>query len=193
MTLPTRITVLRIFLTFVIVVLLFVPGVLAKSLSLVLFFVAAGTDWLDGYLARRLNQVSPRGVLLDPIADKILVLGLLLTFVWLGVVRGWMVLVIVIRELLVTGVRLFAANRHVVIPAAREGKHKTVSQMVTICVVLAALLVRELRTTDGPGALERWMEPAILWCMWITVGLTVISGVSFFWRNRSVFTHASVR
>ncbi|MBI3311980.1 MAG: CDP-diacylglycerol--glycerol-3-phosphate 3-phosphatidyltransferase, partial [Candidatus Omnitrophica bacterium] len=130
--LPNKLTLLRIFLTFLIMGLLFVPGVWAKSLCLALFLLASMSDWLDGYLARRFSQVSPLGVLLDPIADKVLVIGILLAFVQLRLVPAWMVLAILMRELVITGVRLYALNRHVVIPAAREGKHKTVSQMVTI-------------------------------------------------------------
>jgi len=189
MNLPTKLTVLRIVLTFLIMGLLFVPGALAKSLSLALFCLASATDWWDGYLARRLHQITPLGILLDPIADKILVIGLLLTFVQLELVRAWMVLVIVIREFLITGVRLYAASRHVVIPAAREGKHKTVSQMVTIFIILSLLLVRDL-LSDASG-FEPWMHQVILWCLWVTVMFTVISGASFFWRNRLILFNAS--
>ncbi|PIQ83784.1 MAG: CDP-diacylglycerol--glycerol-3-phosphate 3-phosphatidyltransferase, partial [Candidatus Omnitrophica bacterium CG11_big_fil_rev_8_21_14_0_20_63_9] len=81
MTLPTKLTVLRIFLTFLTMALLFVPGPAAKAWALAGFIVASLTDWLDGWLARRWNQMSPLGALLDPIADKVLVLGVFLAFV----------------------------------------------------------------------------------------------------------------
>lgn len=191
MNLPTKLTVLRIVLTFLIMGLLFIPGVLAKGLCLGLFLLACATDWWDGQLARRLNQVTPLGILLDPIADKILVIGLLLSFVQLELVRAWMVLVIVIREFLITGVRLYAAGRHLVIPAAREGKHKTVSQMVTVLIILSVLFVRHL--FSNASGFELWMLRVILWSMWVTVGLTVISGASFFWRNRSMLLNAATR
>jgi len=184
--LPNKLTLVRILLTFLIMGLLFVPGAVARGLCLGLFLVAAATDWWDGYLARRLHQVSPLGILLDPIADKVLVIGLLLAFLQLGLIRAWMVLVITIREFLITGVRLYAASRHLVIPAAREGKHKTVSQMLTILIILVLLVVREVVSESAAGGVEAWMRDLILWCMWVTVMLTIISGASFFWRNRSM-------
>lgn len=191
MNLPTKLTILRIVLTFLVMGLLFVPGPLAKGLCLILFLLAAATDWLDGYLARRSHQITPLGTLLDPIADKILVIGIFLAFVQLELIRAWMLLVIVTRELVITGVRLYAASRHVVIPASREGKHKTVSQMVTIVVTLVLLFVRECLTGPFAETFTVWMSAVILWCMWATVVLTVISGVSFFWRNRTVLADAA--
>jgi len=187
MTFPTKLSVLRILLTFLIMALLFLPGWVAKSAALASFLLAALTDWLDGYLARRWGQTSPMGALLDPIADKVLVLGTLLAFVQLALVPAWMVLVIALREFLITGVRLFAASRQIVLAAAREGKHKTVSQVVTVGLILGVLLIEELLPAQGrsPGveALMRW---AILGCMWATMVLTVISGTAFFWRHRTL-------
>jgi len=184
--LPTKLTVLRVVLTFFIMGLLFVPGPLPKALCVGLFVLAALTDWWDGWLARKTGQISALGVLLDPIADKVLVIGLLLAFVQLGLVRAWMVLVIAVREFLITGIRLYAARGHVVIAAAREGKHKTVSQMLTIFVILSLLLARELLPGASAEHFALWMPRVILWCMGVTVALTVWSGAMFFWRNRTV-------
>ena len=191
MSLPTKLTLLRIVLTFLLMGLLAVPGAAAKAGCLAIFLLAAATDWADGYLARRWHQTSRTGVLLDPIADKILVLGTLLMFVQLSLISAWMVLVILIRELGITGVRLYAAGRQIVIPAAREGKHKTVSQMATITVILLLLVARELLHGDAARQLATWMPAVIAGCMWGTVMLTVISGMSFFWRNRAVWLEAS--
>ena len=171
--------------------LLFVSGPLAKAVCLALFLLAAATDWCDGYLARRRNQITPLGILLDPIADKILVIGILLVFVQLRLVPAWMVLVILIRELLITSVRLSAASRHTVIPAAAEGKQKAVSQMLAIFIILTLLLIRECVSGPAVAQFEPMIPHIILWSMWVAVVLTVISGVSFFWRNRSLFTHSS--
>ena len=96
MTLPTKLTALRIILAFLVMDLLFVPGWAAKAAALGCFFVAGATDWLDGYLARRLGQATPLGALLDPIADKVLVLGVFIAFVQLRLVPAWMVLIIVL-------------------------------------------------------------------------------------------------
>ena len=187
MTLPTKLTVLRILLTFVVFALLLTPGWVAKLAALGGFAIASLTDWLDGFLARRWRQTSPLGTLLDPIADKVLVLGTFLAFVQLGLVPAWMVLVIFFRESLITGVRLFAASRHIVLAAAKEGKHKTVSQMVTLFVLLFALVIREFPGSESlPSQVHAASPTLILICLWVTVILTVQSGTMFFWRHRTV-------
>ena len=193
MTLPTKITVLRIVLAVVIMGLVTVPGLVAKIVCLVLFTLASLTDWLDGYLARRLKQTSPLGILLDPIADKVLVLGVLVSFVQLHVVPAWMVMVILARELLITGVRLYAASRHFVLAAAKEGKHKTTSQMITVILILVSFVVEEAFAGHPPQPLDHLMAQGIAWALWITVVLTVISGASFFWRHREILLDAMAR
>lgn len=191
MNVPLKLTLLRILLTFVIMGLLFTTGWPAKLAALVGFLLASMTDWLDGYLARRWHQTTPLGALLDPIADKVLVLGMFLAFVQLRLIPAWMVLIIVLRELLITGVRLFAASRHVVLQAAKEGKHKTVSQIVTICVVLSMLVIREfVGYSSVPASMETTMQWAVLGCLWVTMIFTVISGTTFFWRHRVVLMDA---
>ena len=179
MTLPTKLTFSRILLTFITMALLFTPGLLAKSAALGCFVLASLTDWLDGWLARRRHEVSSLGALLDPIADKILILGVFLACVQLGLIPAWMVLIIAFRELLVTGVRLMAASRHIVLSAAAEGKQKTASQVITLLVVLVSLIAEERST----AALWRRL---IEMCMWVTLLLTLISGVFFFQRHRTV-------
>jgi CDP-diacylglycerol--glycerol-3-phosphate 3-phosphatidyltransferase len=186
MTLPTQLTLLRMGLAALVMALLYVPGWPAKAVALVGFLLASLTDWLDGFLARRWNQTSPLGALLDPIADKVLVLGSFLVFVQLRLVPAWMVFLIVLRESLITGVRLFAASRHIVLSAAREGKQKTVSQMMTIGVILAALTLREHPGVWLPREAEEAIDALIALCLWLTTALTVVSGTAFFWRHRSV-------
>ena len=190
MTLPTKLTCLRIVLTFIIMGLLFVPGPQAKAAALGLFLFAAATDWLDGELARRWGQISPLGALLDPIADKMLVLGLFLAFVQLRLLPAWMVLVIALREFLITGVRLFAASRQVILSSAKEGKHKTVSQMVTIFVVLAVMLAKEWVLPGLSPWIVRLLDWTVRGCLWVTLVLTVTSGATFFWRHRTVLRDA---
>ena len=187
MTLPTKLTVLRVLLAFLVMGLLFVPGWPAKTAALAGFLAAGATDWLDGYLARRLKQATPLGALLDPIADKVLVLGTFLAFVQLRLIPAWMVLIIVLRESLITGVRLVAAGRNIVLPAAREGKQKTVSQMLTITVILIVLLLRELPVSQSlPTPAQDAIRLGVLGCLWVTMVLTVVSGTLFFWRHRTI-------
>jgi len=187
MTLPTKLTILRILLTFVLMGLLFLPGWIPKAAALAGFLVASATDWADGYLARRWGQTSALGALLDPIADKVLVLGMFLAFVQLRLVPAWMVLVIALREFLITGVRLFAASRNLVLSASKEGKHKTVSQMVAIVTVLSVLVIEEWRGYGGLSpSTAASLHAIILGMLWIAVILTTISGLSFFWRHRTL-------
>src|SRR3989338_1026440 len=189
MNLPTRLTLARILLTFAVMALSFMPGWMAKAAALLLFVLASLTDWLDGYLARRWNQCSPLGALLDPIADKVLILGTLLAFVQLRLVPAWMVLMIALREFLITGVRLIAAHRRVVLAAASEGKQKMVSQVLTIVLVLIVLAVRDALSEPT----QAMLQGLILGCMWVTMLLTVMSGGVFFWRHRHILKDAVTR
>ena len=194
MTIPTKFTLLRIVLTFVVVALLFLPGWVAKTAAFIGFLIASFTDWIDGYLARRWQQTSPLGALLDPIADKILTLGLLLTFVQLRLVPAWMVCLIALRECLITGVRLFMANRHLVLPAAKEGKHKTVAQLLAILTMFAVLLAQEgVRYGLVSAQTLVSLQQAMLACLWMAVALTIVSGAGFFWRHRAVLREVMVR
>jgi CDP-diacylglycerol--glycerol-3-phosphate 3-phosphatidyltransferase len=185
-TLPTQLSILRILLTFVIMVLLYRGGPGLTLAAALLFVFASFTDWLDGYLARRFNMKSDFGALLDPIADKVLVLGTFLAFVQLGIVPAWMVLVIALREFVITGVRMVAASRRVVLPAAKEGKHKTVSQMGTLVVLFAALVAYRYGLWSPGIGWAVWLDVGIGLCLWATVLLTLYSGFMFFWQHRSV-------
>ena len=186
MTLPTKLTLLRILLTVVTLVLLFARGPHMRTAALAVFLIAGFTDWLDGYLARRWNQRTPLGALLDPIADKILVLGLFLAFVQLSLVPWWMVLAIAGREFLITGVRLMAASRHVVLSAETEGKHKTAWQIFTIFLILLLLALQE--SVGLSPETRRFLDGLVLASLWVTTMLTVASGTMFFWRHRTVLT-----
>jgi len=185
MTISTQLTLLRMVLAVAVAALLLQPGWAAKALSLLAFVSASLTDWLDGWLARRLKQESSLGALLDPIADKVLVLGTLIGLAWIGLFPAWIVVVILIRDLLVTGARLNAARRSIVLPAAREGKHKTVWQMVALIGGLVLLLLREMPAGLDPS-LDAWFERLVLACLCAALVLTVASGASFFWRHRKV-------
>ncbi len=189
---PTQLSVLRIILTFIIIAFLLVPGPLPKTLALAGFVVASFTDWLDGYLARRWRQTSPFGALIDPIADKVLTLGLFAAFVWLGLVPLWMAAVIAVRELLITGVRLVVLRRQIVLPAAAEGKHKMVSQVVFLLMLLVVSLMRAWPGHERvPSSISAAINGVVIVCLWVTVTLTAVSGIAFFWRHRTVLGQLS--
>ncbi|MBW4466209.1 MAG: CDP-diacylglycerol--glycerol-3-phosphate 3-phosphatidyltransferase [Pegethrix bostrychoides GSE-TBD4-15B] len=162
MNLPTWITVSRLLGVPILLVLLYQPSLRAQWIALAVFLVAAGTDWLDGYLARRLNQVTELGKFLDPLVDKLLVLAPLLVLVELGAIPAWGVFLILGRELVIAGWRV---NQTTISGANLWGKLKTVSQIAAIALLIAPL-----------GA--DWRLPALV-AFWISVALTLISGAIY--------------
>ena len=165
---------------------IFLNGVIPKMCAFIIFLLACLTDFLDGWLARKRNEISDFGKIMDPVADKVLVLGALLSFVQLQLVPAWMVVLVIIREFLITGMRLFAIRKGVVLAAESAGKHKTVSQMVTIFFILIFLVIRESAVSFSFWD-ERFQEgfrSGILVLMSITVIFTLYSGWSYLWQNR---------
>lgn len=185
MNLPNRLTVLRLLLAFFLMAFLYMQGFWPKVLALVFFVAAAGTDFFDGWLARRNGQVTDFGKIMDPLADKVLVLGAFLSFLELRLISSWMVIIIISRELLITGFRFLALRRGLVLAAESAGKHKTVSQMMTIFFILVFLVFRESSFAIGQRS-SLFYQTAIFWLMVLTVGLTAISGFSFVWQNRKI-------
>ena len=187
MNLPNQLTLLRIALSFLLIIFLLIPGFGPKLAALIIFAAASLTDLWDGKLARRRKLVTDFGVLMDPIADKILVLAAFVAFVQINVAPAWMVVLIATREFLITGLRLFALGKGHVLPAEAAGKHKTVSQMVAISLVLIFLAGRE--AVSGKADAVRWIaagQTGIWWLMLLTVVLTLTSGISFLWKHRRI-------
>lgn len=188
MNLPNRLTILRIFLTFVFIVFISLKGLSPKIIAFIIFVIASLTDYYDGYLARRNNQVTDFGKLMDPIADKILVLSAFLAFVQMQLISAWMVVIIFSREALITGLRIFAMSKGKVLEAEAAGKHKTVSQMVAIFLIFLFIIFKEalLRYYSWGQTIDYIFKISIFILMFITVILTVISGLSYLWRNRKL-------
>lgn len=193
MNIANRLTMLRIALTFVFIFFLLFPfqgafGLWAKVLSLVTFIIAAISDFLDGLIAHKRNMVTDFGRLMDPIADKILVLAAFIAFVQLQLIDAWMLLIIVSREILITSLRLFALNKGKVLSAARAGKHKTVSQMFVIFYILGFIVLKEAILTFSAWnpSWESFFHNSIYILMLLTVALTLYSGLSYLWENRKV-------
>lgn len=191
MNLPNKLTISRIVLTFAFLVFLFVNGVIFKILALVTFLLASATDALDGFLAKKMNEITDFGKFMDPIADKILVLSSFIAFVGLGIIPAWMVVIIVMRELTITSLRIAGLGRGKVIAADYGGKQKMVSQILSIFAILVYIVFSEA----GPARLSFWTykvetvySNCIFVLMLITVVLTIISGVSFLVKNRRLFS-----
>lgn len=194
MNLPNKITIYRIFLTFLFMVFLFSKGVVFKSLALFTFLLASFSDFLDGYLARKQNAITDFGRLMDPVADKVLVLAAFLAFVELKLVPAWMVVLIISRELIITSVRILASAKGRIISASKEGKHKTVSQIFSIFAVLVFLILREVGIkvlSFWTPAVEYYFRWSIFFLMLITVILTLISGISYLIKNKDIFIGAN--
>ncbi|HEY7249186.1 MAG TPA: CDP-diacylglycerol--glycerol-3-phosphate 3-phosphatidyltransferase [Methylomirabilota bacterium] len=173
MNLPIALTMFRIVLVPLIMVFLISSSRVSVLIAAVIFVAASLTDWLDGRMARRWNQVTRLGTLLDPVADKLLVAAALVSLVHVEMLAAWMAVVIIGRELAVTGLRGVALSMGTVVPASSLGKAKTVSQYVAITVLI----------------LEKGVSPDLeifhlisRGVLWIALALTVISGVDYFYR-----------
>lgn len=193
MNLPNKLTISRIALTFVFMLFLFSHGLLAKVLALITFLIASFTDFLDGFIAKKTNQITDFGKLLDPIADKILVLAAFLAFVEMELIPAWMVVIIIFREIAITGLRVLALTKNKIIQSDDAGKHKTVSQVFAIFVILLFLIFREA----GIKIFKFWdsnteiiYKEAIFVLMFVTVVLTLISGMSYLVRNKDIYLNA---
>jgi CDP-diacylglycerol---glycerol-3-phosphate 3-phosphatidyltransferase len=167
--LPNALTALRILLVPILVVVLLTRLPEGLLLGAGIFGLGVATDYLDGYFARRRNQVTKIGILLDPLADKLLTAAAFISLVELGAVPAWMVVIIVGRELLVTGLRNVAAARGLLIPASPLGKGKMVAQVVAIFLLLLGLEYPALRL------------PAVA-ALWVVVVLALVSAADYFRR-----------
>lgn len=192
MNLPNKLTLLRIALTFVFMLCLFSEGLAFKVLAFLVFSAAALTDLLDGIIAKARNQITDFGKIMDPIADKILVLAAFLSFIQLQLIPAWTVIVIIARELIITSLRIFALSKGKVLAASRAGKHKTVSQMAAIFIILISLIYKEImrQYLSLSPAVEVNIKGIIYLSMLSAAGLTIISGISYMWDNRALFIGA---
>ena len=187
MNLPNKITIARIVLTFVFMCFLFSRGIFCKSAALVVFVIAALSDYLDGYIAKKYNCVSAFGKIMDPVADKILTLAAFLAFVEMELIPAWMAVIIIMRELIITSIRLRALKHGEALGAGMGGKHKTVSQMVSIFVVLVFIIIKETGLKPAgfwDASFEYWYRQLIFILMSITVIFTIISGASYLVGNK---------
>ncbi|HUB87702.1 MAG TPA: CDP-diacylglycerol--glycerol-3-phosphate 3-phosphatidyltransferase [Verrucomicrobiae bacterium] len=196
MNLPNKLTVSRFALTALFLWVLFWPWTVPwrYTLALIFFSVAGFTDFLDGRIARQRQLITNFGILMDPLADKILTCSAFIAFVestHLNAdapvkVAAWMVIVIVARELTITGLRLLAATKNVILAAEKFGKHKTISQIIAInsLLILSAC-------TEWPAAVEKcfqsWLPVFTEIMLWVAVALTVFSGGIYLWRNRQIY------
>jgi CDP-diacylglycerol--glycerol-3-phosphate 3-phosphatidyltransferase len=194
MNLPNKLTVSRFLITAAFLAVMLARFPYYESAALFLFSLGGLTDYFDGRIARQQKLVTNFGILMDPLADKILVCTAFIAFVgqnpkWMD---WWMVVVIVARELAITGLRLLAASKNLVLAAEGFGKHKTISQIVAI---IAILVLHSYQDWHGVGeaifGFNLIWGPWITWfapvSMWVAVVLTFVSGALYLWRNRQLY------
>ncbi|HEV8530680.1 MAG TPA: CDP-diacylglycerol--glycerol-3-phosphate 3-phosphatidyltransferase [Methylomirabilota bacterium] len=173
MNLAIALTLVRIVLVPFVILFLISSSRVHVLIAALIFFAASLTDWLDGWVARRRNQVTRLGTLLDPVADKLLVAAALISLVQVDMINAWMAMVIIGRELAVTGLRGVALSMGVMVPASGLGKIKTVSQYVAITFLI---LDRGVPRDFLPFHLVSWGT------LWVALAFTVLSGADYFYR-----------
>ena len=180
---PNLLTLSRIIVIPAIFLMVYIHSAVWQVIAAVLFIIASITDYFDGYLARRMGETSALGRLLDPIADKILVISTMICFIPIGACRPAVVIIVVSREFIISSLRCLAASKSVVIAAGKSGKIKTAFQMVSIISILL------LQSIDSiiENAIPINTISNIL--MWLTVVPTVISCIEYIVRNRDVISN----
>ena len=192
MNLANKLTLLRVILIPFFIVCFYIPNLVVNTISvnnhlipyanllgLVIFLLAAITDFIDGYIARKYNMITDFGKFMDPLADKLLVTAALLILLENGLIAGWVVFIILAREFIVTGFRTIAASKGVVIAAGWLGKIKTVVQFIMISTLLLL---------NYPFELFNWPVDQIF--VALAVVLTVASGVEYIYKNLHIFDEA---
>lgn len=167
MNLPNKLTLLRIVLILPFLLVLYLDVPFASYIALAIFIVASLTDMLDGQIARKRNLITDFGKFADPLADKMLVTAAMLWFVDIGQMPGWALLIVIVREFAVSGLRMVASDKGRVIAAGWSGKVKTASTMV--CIVLMFLPIPAVLNTV---------------CVGVIVVTTIYSGVEYFMKNK---------
>ncbi len=171
---PNKLTLLRVIMIPLFMIFFLYDLVpYSNIIATVIFVLAFFTDWLDGYLARKTNQVSNFGKIMDPLADKVLVSAAMLCFTWVGMVNPWITIAILAREFTVSGIRIAAAAEGNVVAASIWGKAKTMWQFVAITIAL--IIMKKNLLVDI--------------CMWINLALTLVSGIDYIIKNRKYLSY----
>ena len=195
MNLPNKLTILRIVLVPFFVLFMLLPGDISPHHNLValaIFGIASYTDHLDGKIARRDHLITNFGKLMDPLADKIMVMSALVCFVANGMTNTVFVLLIMVREFAVTSIRLIAVEQGRVIPANNWGKAKTVSQIVAICIVLLTQYILDLGAYGILALPTEMLSPIFTWVNFVVMAiatlLAVVSGIIYAKDAKDLFT-----
>src|SRR2546430_5492636 len=182
-----RLTLSRLVLTIMFVAALNSSWQYGRTLALVIFLLAGISDFVDGEIARRYGIVTDFGKLMDPLVDKIMVAAAFISLVPLKALPAWAATTVVARDFLITGLRMMASSKGRILPSESLGKQKTSWQIVTIIFFLALLSIAELHhATETSIWWLRARDEAGPVLVWITVALTIYSGLGLTWRNREL-------
>ncbi|MCX6149977.1 MAG: CDP-diacylglycerol--glycerol-3-phosphate 3-phosphatidyltransferase [Ignavibacteriales bacterium] len=184
---PNQLTILRIILTPIFLVLFLSEEPLLKQISLGVYIIAAITDWYDGWLARKFNYITNWGKFLDPLADKILTASAFLAFAFLGILELWMVLIIIIRDFAITGLRAYADYKGVGISTSYMAKWKTFIQMVFIYYLLLIYTLKTIKQIylGNEKLFALLTDPTFIYiCMVLVTLITLYTGISYIYFNR---------
>jgi CDP-diacylglycerol--glycerol-3-phosphate 3-phosphatidyltransferase len=192
MNLPNKLTLARLALTLAFLAVFFSSMPWGETVALLLFITASITDHYDGKIARRDGLITNFGILMDPLVDKILVCSAFIAFVGRDLMPAWMVVVIVARELAITGLRLLAAAQNIVLAAEGFGKHKTISQIVAIIATLVLISYTQWGAWSQavfafPILWIPWVEIVAELSQWVAVFFTAMSGYIYLRRNSDLF------
>lgn len=191
MVLPNQLTVLRIILTPVFVFLFLSGEPLYIQISLLVFIIAALTDWYDGWLARKFNYITEWGKFWDPMADKILTSAAFASFAIIGVLEWWMVSLIIARDLLITLLRLYAENRGTNFVTSYYAKWKTLLQMIFLyylLIIYTFINTKEIIAGNESVFSVLWQKDLIYFTMLAITLITVHSGYTYLYSNRKLIT-----
>ena len=176
MNLANKLTMLRILMIPVFIAVLVYSkdrDIVYRYIALGIFIIASATDALDGYVARRYNMITDFGKLMDPLADKILVSSALIILIELGSISSWIVSIVIAREFIISGIRLIATEKNIIIAASPLGKLKTVSQMLSVILMLLSIKAISLITDLS---------------IWLMCILSVISLLDYIIKNKKVLS-----
>ncbi|MFA7229510.1 MAG: CDP-diacylglycerol--glycerol-3-phosphate 3-phosphatidyltransferase, partial [Melioribacteraceae bacterium] len=182
MVLPNQLTVLRIILTPVFLILFLSEEPLMKQLAYLVFIIAAITDWYDGWLARKFNYITEWGKFMDPLADKILTSTAFYAFVMIGILQLWMVLIIIIRDILITLLRIFADHRKVSFSTTRTAQVKTFLQMFFLYYLLTIFTLDTFESlhADYQKLFDILLnKDLIYYSMFFVTAFTLVTGITY--------------
>ncbi|MEW6195916.1 MAG: CDP-diacylglycerol--glycerol-3-phosphate 3-phosphatidyltransferase [Bacteroidota bacterium] len=189
MILPNQLTVLRIILTPVFLFLFLQDEPLMIQISFIVFLLAAITDWYDGWLARKFNYITEWGKFLDPLADKVLTSTAFIALVITDILELWMVLLIILRDIIVTGLRMYADNKKVTFSTSYTAKVKTFSQMFFLYYLLLFYTINTIEPfkTKYKDLLNSLLDPALIYYVMLAITLfTVYTGITYVLSNRKL-------